>query len=1122
MSRYRRGVEVRLLGPLEVRDGGTVLALGPRRQRALLARLALAAGRTVPAEQLLDDLWGEQPPGSAAKMIQVYVSGLRKVLPPGRLATRPPGYALRLEPGEADLSRFERLALDGRAALGAGDAGRAAGLLADALDLWRGPPLAEFTEPFADLERARLEDFRLACEEDRLDAELALGRHSALVGELEALAARHPLRERLRAQLVLALYRSGRQAEALAAYTAFRRHLADELGLDPSPALRELEGRILAQDPALAVPATAPGERLPSAALPVAGPRADPEPVAATLPGRERELRRLEQSLTRAGAGARRVVVVTGERGIGKSTLVDAFLAALPAGVLVARGQAHRHQGTPEPYGPVIDALGRLADGPDGEAVRAVLAERAPAWLAHLPWITEDAAPVRGVTAGRMVRELVEALQRLAADRTVVLALEDLEWSDPSTRTALEALAGGRTPARLLVLLTCTDDAHAEAGDPVGRVVRELCLRGPGDLVALGGLSEAALAASVAARFPGREVPDGLAATLWERSSGGHPLLAGQLLDHWLATEAVADDGTALRLPGGPERLREGVPVSLRAAVADRLAGLEAPLADALRAAAVAGPVFRTDVLAAALDVPDAEAARRCARLAAAGLLRVTGEGADGPWAFVHALVQEATVAATGRADRTLLHRRIGAHLGAAGSAPAAVVAHHLLEAGEAADAVRFLRRAAEDAFARRAHGEGAGLVREALVVLPRLPAGPERDRLEIELRSRLGQALVATDGWDAAEAEHALDRARALAEELGDRELLVSVLLTLATLQEVRGEPAAALRTAEAGARLAGGVLDRRLDAQELLACSHFHQGAFERALQHAEQGTDLFTEGEQAGHYDDFPALLGDNAGVACHDWAALATWFLGRPDTALRRARHALRLAHEPERAYGLAPAFAQLAMIHQLRREPSDTLRAAETTIKLAQAHGYAFREATGRVLAGWATAALGSPREGIAELARGLAAARATGARMEDPYFQSLLADASLEAADVDGGLAAVEEGLRVARRERIVFCDPELLRLRAGLLRAGGAPADEVVAELERAIALAREQRSRVLELRAAVDLASLRWEAGAPADARRVVAEVYERFHEGFATPDLREAAAILRAPTVPPAATP
>jgi adenylate cyclase len=142
--------------------------------------------------------------------------------------------------------------------------------------------------------------------------------------------------------------------------------------------------------------------------------------------------------------------------------------------------------------------------------------------------------------------------------------------------------------------------------------------------------------------------------------------------------------------------------------------------------------------------------------------------------------------------------------------------------------------------------------------------------------------------------------------------------------------------------------------------------------------------------------------------------------------------------------------------------------------------------------------------------------------MEDPYFQSLLADASLEAADVDGGLAAVEEGLRVARRERIVFCDPELLRLRAGLLRAGGAPADDVIAELERAIALAREQRSRVLELRAAVDLASLRWEAGAPADARRVVAEVYERFHEGFATPDLREAAAILRAPTVPPAATP
>ena len=212
-------MEIRLLGPLEaVADDGAVLPIGGGKQRALLAALALDAGRTVPVHRLVEELWGLDAPETAPKMVQIGVSQLRKVLPAGTLVTSPPGYLLDVPAETIDLGRCERLVRDGRARLAAGDASAAAALLHDAAALWRGPALAEFDEPFADLEAPRLAELRLAGAEERIEADLALGRHGPLVAELEQLVARHPLRERLRGQLMVALYRSGRQADALAAY----------------------------------------------------------------------------------------------------------------------------------------------------------------------------------------------------------------------------------------------------------------------------------------------------------------------------------------------------------------------------------------------------------------------------------------------------------------------------------------------------------------------------------------------------------------------------------------------------------------------------------------------------------------------------------------------------------------------------------------------------------------------------------------------------------------------------------------------------------------------------------------------------------------------------------------
>jgi YVTN family beta-propeller protein len=252
------GLCFQLLGRLEAYRDGVEVDLGPRKQRAVLALLLLNANRVVPTDRLIDDLWGDSPPTTARAALQVYVAGLRKALANdgAALLTRAPGYVLELEPSALDIERFAQLR---REAQESGDDGRRAALLHEALTLWRDEPLAELrTEPAFAAAVAQLEEVRLATVEERIDADLALGRHAALVPELDTLVAEHPYRERLRAQLMLALYRSGRQADALGVYQAGRRVLRDELGLEPGKDLRELEAAILRQDERL-IPASVAG-----------------------------------------------------------------------------------------------------------------------------------------------------------------------------------------------------------------------------------------------------------------------------------------------------------------------------------------------------------------------------------------------------------------------------------------------------------------------------------------------------------------------------------------------------------------------------------------------------------------------------------------------------------------------------------------------------------------------------------------------------------------------------------------------------------------------------------------------------------------------------------------------
>jgi len=427
------GVEFRVLGPLDVSVDGEPIELTAPRPRALLAALILRGGSVVPAESLAEALWSGSPPASAASVLRVYVTQVRRALGDGRVVTRAPGYQLVVEDGELDAHRFEQLLGDGRRALADGNPRLARSLLARALELWRGDALSDVAaEGFVRDEAARLDDLRLACLESRLDADLQLGRHDGVLAELEQLVSAHPLRERLRGQLMLALYRAGRQADALEVYRAGRAVLVEELGLEPGKPLRELERRILEQDPALDADLA---ERRP-ARLPV--------PSTRTV-GRDRELSAVVRRLLDPGT---RLLTLLGPGGIGKTrlaveaahrlddeladgaVLVDLAPVADPALVLPAIGRALGLREGPEPWPEALAAHLR--------EVELLLV------LDNLEHLVDATAPLGDLLAA------APRLTVLATSRRVLrLAAEEIFEVNPLDRSASLELLAERVVAAL-------------------------------------------------------------------------------------------------------------------------------------------------------------------------------------------------------------------------------------------------------------------------------------------------------------------------------------------------------------------------------------------------------------------------------------------------------------------------------------------------------------------------------------------------------------------------------------------------------------------------------------------------------------------------------------------------
>jgi DNA-binding SARP family transcriptional activator len=425
------GMNFRILGPLEVLDEGRAVALGGSKQRALLALFLLHANETLSTDRLIDELWGERPPANAAKTVQMQISRLRKALAgahgdgsAGVVVTRERGYELRLDLERLDAHRFERLVAEGRRELAGGRHQDAVSALEEALSLWRGAALAELAyEPFAQREIARLDDLRVAAHEQLIEAKLALGGHAEVVGQLEALIGEYPYRERLRAQLMLALYRSERQADALQAYQDARRTLVEELGIEPGERLRELERAILAQDPELHLAAEEPADAEPAVETP-----------RSAFVGRERELAELVGGLDDAFAGRGRLFLLVGEPGIGKSRLAEELIAQAKArGARVLVGRCWEAGGAPA-YWPWVQSLRPYLRDTDADSLRSQLrgggadvARLFPelrdllADLAPAPQLESEGARFRLTWKGRPCRGEVSARVRPAAIEMVEL-----------------------------------------------------------------------------------------------------------------------------------------------------------------------------------------------------------------------------------------------------------------------------------------------------------------------------------------------------------------------------------------------------------------------------------------------------------------------------------------------------------------------------------------------------------------------------------------------------------------------------------------------------------------------------------------------------------------------------
>jgi DNA-binding winged helix-turn-helix (wHTH) protein/tetratricopeptide (TPR) repeat protein len=843
------------------------------------------------------------------------------------------------------------------------------------------------------------------------------------------------------------------------------------------------------------------------------------------LIGRGDEMDVLRRAFEATLGRKRQLVFVTGEPGIGKTALTDAFVAqfAGPHGAWIARGACVEQFGTGEAYLPVLAALGAVCRGPHGERVVDLLGRHAPTWLAQMPGLLEDEKlrplllRVQGATQARMLRELADAFDVLAADKPLVLVLEDMQWSDRSTADLVAMLGGRREPARVLVIATCRQ-AELTKGDGLAKVIAELRAHKQAITLRLGTLSEAAVAECRARRFPGTRLPADLDGTI-HRMTGGNPLFTIAVLDDLENRRMIRLVDGAWQLHASVAEVASRRPDTVRQLIDIQIDRLKLNEQHILEAASLVGGQFAAGSVGHALDLTGDEVDSLCEGLA--GEQRFLRFVAAEPWPdgtiqshyeFVHALYRDTALARVASATKRSWHRRIAEGLeaayGGASESIAGELAIHFDHAQMIAKAVHHYCVAGERAMRRFGRADALTHFTRARALLAKLPASGESDRTELAVLKQVGPAIIALQGSQDPQLERTFVRTAELARKLGDDRGLLGALLGTQRCHFLRGE----LRNVEDYEAEVTEVLARLGDpiaaaeAAVLSSSARLFRGqlaAARVALTEASLVLDGARTDSDASRIVNAPIV-----GLSGGHMVVLA-WLSGAPDEAMSLAAKMLARAETLRDPFHLSTALTITALAHMWRGEPEKTFAIARSALHVARDVGSRVWQGRALSLYHWAATAL-DPQS--APMHAEALSSRLSGLLGAGPYgrtaFTPCLALVYAEAGQSERALGELDDAIAFVEVSDERAWSSELHRLRGDLL----AEADPVEAKraLLRALEIARRQGARSFELRSALSLARRepgRRTGSAWADVERA----YASFTEGFGTADLREAKALL-----------
>ena len=848
-------------------------------------------------------------------------------------------------------------------------------------------------------------------------------------------------------------------------------------------------------------------------------------PVFSEVVGREEPLARLQRWLRRTKRGERQIGFITGEAGIGKTSLIDAFTRTIPLDgtVRVGRGQCLEQYGTGEAYLPVLDAIGRLCR--EDPQVTDLLRAHAPLWLLQMPWLLSSterellSREMSGATRERMLREMGEALDLLAAKVPLVLILEDLHWSDYSTLDLISYLATQRRPTHLMLIGTYRDIELTLSGHPLKAVKQQLQAKQLCKELPLEYLTPAAMKDYLTVRFPGNKFPAGLATLIHERTDG-NPLFMVNTVDYLLETGLIVQRaGGTWNLSVDIDNVELGVPDNIRQMMERQVELLDADKQRTLEAASVAGLEFSTLALAAGLEEDPLDVEERCVELARqrqyiqdCGIHELPNGEVTTRYGFVHALYQNVLYERLPETRRAQMHRLIADRgekiYGERAGEISVELAMHFERGRDYKRAAHYLKQGANTAMRRFAYQEAVSLARRGIELIDKLPATREVLNESLCLHLTLGVPLIAIEGYASPNVGRVYTRARELHEQLGDSPDISEVLWGLWTFHTLSAEFETARDIAEEFLQLSERLPypGLALRGHWALETTFLHLGQFDLALDHFEKALAIY---DPTQHRED-SFLYALNPGVAMPCFAAWALWYSGLPDQSLERIEEALVRARELSEPHGLAHAALFASVLYQLRR---DTLMAqyyAEAVIDISREHGLALYGAMAMIMQAWAASKFDGAREAMDQIRESLAALGATGTLLVRPHFLALLAEVLSKNNEIDEALLLLDEAVDLVHRKGERYYEAELYRLRGELLlKANHANAEDC---FKRSLAIAESQKAKAWQLRTALSLARLYRSQGKAGEARNLLAPIYESFTEGFETDDLRDAGVLLQ----------